>query len=235
MTIPVTSRTYASSGNSTGIPQKFFTNRAPGVTDINGPGGQWPEGQEWIDQTLKDTWQLISYSSTNAQVTAFWQRTASGAGGAIYTITGDSGTPVASDSNGNMSLVGDGRIAFSGSGTTLTATITGGGILWNDVTAASQTLSANNGYVVDNAGSLVTFTIPSTAAIGDTYIIQGKTSLGWRVNVATGQTLHMGSKATTTSTGYIAFTNQWDSVTITCVTANTTFSCRGVQGDITVV
>jgi len=134
---------------------------------------------------------------------------------AAATITGSLGVTVTSTS---------GAINISGSG---------GGFTWFDTTGGSATLAANSGYLSDS-GSLTTFTMPATAAIGDTYIVHGKGAGGWQVNVVTGQTIHFGSSACTTSTGNLASTNQYDSITITCITANTTFACRAAQGNITV-
>jgi hypothetical protein len=49
----------------------------------------------------------------------------------------------------------------------------------------------------------------------------------------TGQTCHLGNSATT-SAGTLTSTNQWDSVQIVCVTADTTFTALCVQGNLTV-
>lgn len=229
MSFPSNAQAYAQGTGLSKIGVPYITNRAPTNRDTN-----FTVGQVWIHQGPEDTYQLNSFSTLGGTLLATWQRTASGTGGAVYTITGDSGGAIASDSSGNFIVLGNGAgISFSGSGSTLTATISGGGFNVVSVTTTTQTLAANTLYIVNNAASLVTFTLPAIAVLGDTYIIHGKTALGWRVNVTTGQTLHLGNLATTASTGYIASTDQWDSVTITCVTANTTFATRSVQGVLT--
>ncbi|MDD3471765.1 MAG: hypothetical protein PHS86_03190, partial [Syntrophaceae bacterium] len=50
-----------------------------------------------------------------------------------------------------------------------------------DVTGTSLNLSVNKTFISDN-GSLVTFTLPSSAALGDQITILGKGAGGWKVN-----------------------------------------------------
>jgi hypothetical protein len=116
---------------------------------------------------------------------------------------------------------------------TVTINASGGGVTWTDVTGTSQAMAVSNGYIADNA-SLVTLTLPTTAAIGDTVIIVGKGAGGWKVTYTTGQQIQVGSTASTLTTGNIASTNQWDGITLVCVTANNIWAARAVQGNITV-
>jgi hypothetical protein len=110
--------------------------------------------------------------------------------------------------------------------TTLNATT------WNDVSGTTQAAAANQGYIISNA-SQTTVTIPATAAEGSTFAIAGKGAAGWIMQMNTGQTCHFGNAATT-SAGSLTSTNQYDSVTIVCVTANTTFVVIAAQGNLTV-
>ena len=111
----------------------------------------------------------------------------------------------------------------------------GTGITWNDQTSGTVTMAVNNGYVIDNGASLVTLTLPTTAALGSLFIVAGKSAGGWIIDVASGQTIHVGSTASTASTGTVASSNQYDCITLVCVTANTTFVAYGIQGSLTVV
>lgn len=104
----------------------------------------------------------------------------------------------------------------------------GGGLTWNDQTGASVTMTANNGYIANNAG-LVTATIPVTAALGAEFAIQGKGAGGWLMQANTGQTIHFGSAVTSTA-GSLASTNQYDSLKIVCITADTVFSVTNSVG-----
>jgi hypothetical protein len=159
---------------------------------------------------------------------------------AANTLTIELGSiPNSSLANSSITVTStNGSIAVTGSPVSLGGTVnlatSGGGVAWVDVMSGAQLLAANTGYVVDNGAGLVTFTLPAVATIGDTYIIQGKSSGGWQVNVGAGQVINVGNHPTTISTGNVASTNQWDSVTITCVTANTTFATRAVQGNLAI-
>lgn len=124
-------------------------------------------------------------------------------------------------------------ISISTGAGSITINATGGGMTWVDVTGTSQAMSISTGYVADN-GSLVTLTLPTTAAIGDTVIVVGKGAGGWKITYTTSQQIQVGSSASTVTTGNIASTNQWDSVTLTCVTANNIWTARAVQGNITI-
>lgn len=96
--------------------------------------------------------------------------------------------------------------------------------LTTDVTGTTQTIIANSTYIADNA-SQVTFTLPATANVGDTFTIWGKGAGGFKIAQNAGQLIHVGNLVTTTGTsGSIQSTGQWDSVEVICVTANTTFS-----------
>lgn len=110
------------------------------------------------------------------------------------------------------------------------------GIGWTHVTTTSVTLAANNGYVLDNAG-LVTALLPATAAFGSVIYIQGFGGGGWSIAQNTGQSIHVGAVASSTGTGgSISSTNQYDSLTLLCVVADTTFTVLGApQGNITIV
>ena len=107
---------------------------------------------------------------------------------------------------------------------------------WTDVTGTSQALSTFNGYVADNA-SLITFTLPSTANIGDMIQILGKGAGGWKVAQNATQQINVGSAATTVGvSGSIASINQFDTVELRCITAGTaTVWTAKVTGNITVV
>lgn len=138
-----------------------------------------------------------------------------GANPALGTITAGAGISV---TNGAASIT----IASTGIGS----------LVWNDVSGTTQAAAANNGYIISNA-SQTTVTLPATAAEGSVFGVQGKGAAGWILQMNTGQVCHFGSSATT-SAGSLTSTNQWDSVQIVCVTANTTFAVTSVIGNLTV-
>jgi hypothetical protein len=105
---------------------------------------------------------------------------------------------------------------------------------WIDQTTTSVTMAVDTNYVTDNAG-LVTLTLPATAAFGSTFQVTGKGAGGWKIAQNAGQQINFGNAPTTVGvTGYLSSTNQFDSVTFVCVTANTEFVVYSSIGNITV-
>ena len=107
-----------------------------------------------------------------------------------------------------------------------------GSLVWNDVSGTSQAAAVNNGYIISNAGQ-TTVTLPATSAEGSVFAVQGKGAAGWILQANTGQVIHLGNSATS-SAGSLTSTNLWDSVSIVCVTANTTFAVTSAVGNLTV-
>jgi hypothetical protein len=129
-------------------------------------------------------------------------------------------------------ITGNTAVTFPTSGTLATV---GQIVTWNDVASGTQALAVNQGYVTNNGASLVTYTLPATAAEGSIIEISGKSAGGWTINYATGQIIHIGNLATTVTTGTLSSSNQWDYVKLLCVTANTTFNVIGGVGNFTIV
>lgn len=142
----------------------------------------------------------------------------------IGTTSGDPVDATLSAGTGISINSASGAITISSSGV--------GSLVWNDVSGTSQAAVVNNGYIISNAGQ-TTVTLPATSVEGAVFGIAGKGAAGWVLRMNTGQTCHLGNSATT-SAGSLTSTNQWDSVQIVCVTANTTFTVLCVQGNLTV-
>jgi hypothetical protein len=154
----------------------------------------------------------------------------------LYAVTGYSspsspGTSVQETIQQLLSLIVAGsNISTSFVGGNLMIAATGlAGIGWNHITGTSVSMSANAGYVFDNSG-LVTGTLPSTAAFGSIIYLQGLGAGGWKIIQNIGQSIVISpSSATTTSSGYIASTGQYDAAALVCVVANTTFALMNMQ------
>jgi hypothetical protein len=129
---------------------------------------------------------------------------------------------------------GTGVAITNGAGSiTIAAT---GASLWVDQTTPSVVMAVNTGYTSDAGASLVTFTLPTTAAIGDSLEINGKGSGGWTIAQASGQQIHFGNVVTTSGTGgSLSSSNQYDCIRLRCITANTTFIAVSSIGNITYV
>ncbi len=105
---------------------------------------------------------------------------------------------------------------------------------WNTITGTSASLAKNNGYINTNI-ALTTYTLPALANVGDTYIIKGYGSGGWQIAQNSSQQIILGNRLSTIGiTGYIASTNQYDDITLTCIVANTIFKSGPPEGIITV-
>lgn len=101
------------------------------------------------------------------------------------------------------------------------------GIGWTHVTGTSQAMSADAGFIVDNVG-LVTLTLPLTAAIGSFIYISGLGSGGWTIAQNSGQNIQIGSVSSTGGVGgSVASADQYDSLILNCVVADTTWSSMG--------
>lgn len=105
------------------------------------------------------------------------------------------------------------------------------------VTGTSATMTTNTGYIPDNA-SQVTLTLPTTATVGSHIEIVGKGAGGWKIAQSiAGQHIHIGPTTSTPGlTGYVESTNQYDSLALICVEADTHWSILGgAQGNLNVV
>lgn len=117
----------------------------------------------------------------------------------------------------------------------ITISAASGGFTTVDGVLGAYTLAPSTQYITD-FGALLTYTLPSIAAVGDTYRIIGKSPFGWTVRQNIGQEINVGDFATTVGlAGSVSSNNTWDCITIVCVTANTTFASYGAQGNLTVI
>ena len=103
------------------------------------------------------------------------------------------------------------------------------------VTSSPKAMSTNVIYIA-NLGSLITFTLPAIAAVGDFLSIVGQGAGGWLLNVGSGQQVQVGSSITTVTTGSVASTNKSDSLYLICIAANTLWTTFcGPQGNLSII
>lgn len=128
-------------------------------------------------------------------------------------------------------------IAITNAAGSITIASTGGGLAWTDVTGTTQAMAINSGYLADNAG-LVTLTLPATAAQFSVITVTGFGAGGWKIAQNANQAIHLGSAAASTTgiTGFIASTNQYDSVTMIAAVggASTIWTVINSVGNITI-
>ena len=137
-------------------------------------------------------------------------------------------------STGNAPVVaaltaGTGIDISNGAGT-ITISSTDAGITWQ--ASDTATMAVNNGYIAIGAG-LVTLTLPAVAPVGSVFQVVGQSTGGFVIQAAAGQIINFGDDPTSTA-GSIASTNRYDSLSIVCTVANTTFNVFASQGNLTV-
>ena len=142
------------------------------------------------------------------------------------------------DPVGATITAGSGISVTNGAGTITIANTGPAAFTWSTVTGSTQAITANNGYVSNDGATLVTFTLPAVLStnLGDTFIIVGLGSGGWVLDQNASQLIHFGNVVTTTGTGgSLASSNQYDSISVTCIVTNTTWSVLEAVGNITYV
>lgn len=130
-----------------------------------------------------------------------------------------------------LTVTGGVGATTTGSGSTLTIDVSGGGLTWNEETGASVNAVVNNGYITNNAGG-VTVNLPGTYAVGDVIRVAGKAGL-WIVDAPAGDTVQIGNTATS-SGGTLTATDAGDCLEIVAITANTTWRVISMMGNLTV-
>lgn len=125
------------------------------------------------------------------------------------------------------------NLSFSGS--VLNATGGGGGSTYVNQTTSTATLATAHTYGTNDGATLVTYILPTTAALGDTFTVLGFSSGGWKIAQNASQQIQFGSSNSTSGTGgFIASTLASDCATLICITANTLFAVFPAQGNLTV-
>ena len=96
------------------------------------------------------------------------------------------------------------------------------------VTTPTQAMVSNTIYIANDVASLVTFTLPTTSAVGDRLSVIGQSADGWIITQAAGQQIEVSPLHTTLgATGTLASSNQYDSIELICIVANTIWTCFG--------
>jgi hypothetical protein len=101
--------------------------------------------------------------------------------------------------------------------------------------SASQAMSPNSVYIINNGASLVTLTLPVTAAVGTTLRVVGVSADGWSIVENSGQSINDGILSTTSTSGSLSSTQRYNAVELICVVANTTWNVISGQGNFTIV
>lgn len=140
------------------------------------------------------------------------------------------------DSPAAANLTAGTGITITNGANSITIASSGIAIGWSEVNTTTKSMAVNNGYIAtSNNVSQLVFTLPIASPIGSTISIIGKGAGGWKVNQNAGQSIQFGTTSTTVTTGYIASSNQFDTITLVCTTENTIWTVlNGPQGNITI-
>lgn len=108
-------------------------------------------------------------------------------------------------------------------------------LAWTALTTTTVSAAVNNGYIA-TGGSLQTFTLPVTSAVGDIIEIAGSGTGGWKLAQNASQNARYGNTITATGTGgSLASTAQGDTLRGVCSVANTSWVILSSVGNLTVV
>lgn len=122
-----------------------------------------------------------------------------------------SGTPAPS-----TLTAGTGITITNGAGS-VTISASGEGA-WVDQTTTTVTMVIDTGYTINAGASLVTLTLPATAAIGDALEINGQSAGGWTIAQNANQLIRIGNVASTTGVGgSVSSTDRYDCVRLRCI------------------
>ena len=159
-----------------------------------------------------------------------------GPGTPIQTLTGNDGIPVPPTGN-NVDILGVGGVDISGdiATSTLSIAIKAGGFSWNVVTNAGNPhqIIAQNGYICAGA-VLVTFLLPVSPAIGDTFKIFSFTSR-FQIIPNGAQQLVVGAvTGVAGASGTCTSNSPGDEITMTYMGGNV-FQSEAPQGTMTVI
>lgn len=165
--------------------------------------------------------------------------------GSTVTLTGSGATSLVSDSgtatvsSNSFTIAGGTGITTSATGSTVTITATGGGsgiYPFTDVTGATQAMAVDTGYVSNNGATLVTFTLPSTAAVGTVIAVQGAGTGLFTIAQNAGQSISFNGGVSTVGVGgSVSSSGTFDSIYLMCITADTVWAANNTVGNFNVV
>ncbi len=182
----------------------------------------------WASPATSGTVTSVGVSSASGIIVASSPVTTAGTITVNLPGTGAASAVVAGDlllggagSYAGLAIGTSGKILTSNGTTATWASAPSAATPWTAVTGTSQTLAITHGYIATNVG-LTTFTLPATAAVGDTFYVVASTAAGWSiVGGASGQQIRFGNQLSTANTGNVASQAIGDSVTMVCIDATT--------------
>jgi len=135
---------------------------------------------------------------------------------------------------GTATLTAGTGITITPTANVITISASSSGFTWTDVTGATQTIAAENGYITDRGGG-VTYTLPASGSLGDTFKIVGKLGLATITPNANQQLLIGSASGTVGVTGTAVSNNAGDCIEFVVITsgASTVWRASSVVGNWT--
>src|SRR3990167_596477 len=193
------------------------------------------DGTNWVASTatFADTYGASELLYSNGANTVAGLTTANSA----MLSTGATGVPAWSSSltDGQIMIGATGGAVLPGTitaGTGISVTVgpnsieidaTGSGIGWNSIAGTTQAAAVDSGYYCANAGA-TTITLPATCALGQVVQVEGTDAGGspWILAANTGQTIQIGSSATS-SAGSLTAAAATENIQVVCIVNDTTW------------
>ena len=156
----------------------------------------------------------------------------------VESLRGLTGAIGLTNGNGIDLSVSGNTLTFSNSGVLsfngLTGTVLADAVPWSVITA-DQTAVINKGYFT-NKSTLLTLTLPTTAAVGSVLRVSGMTASGWKIAQNASEVIHFGKTDTTVGvSGYIQSTLARDAVELICCVTDNEWNVLSSVGNITIV
>ena len=127
----------------------------------------------------------------------------------------------------------DGSVTITPGAGTIDLAAAGGGLTWSVETGAAKVMVVDEGYITNRGGG-VSYTLPTTAAVGSVIRIAGLAGL-WSIVQNVGESINFGLFTTTVGAGgSLVATNANDAIEILCIVADTTWQVLSSIGNITV-
>lgn len=95
------------------------------------------------------------------------------------------------------------------------------------ITTTTQAAEVNSNYIIGNVAQ-TTITLPDTAPVGSRVMVAGLGAGGWVLVPGAGQTIKVASVGASAATSITSAT-RYDSISIVCVQANTTWIAMSTQ------
>jgi hypothetical protein len=150
----------------------------------------------------------------------------------IQKITGDEGSDIKPDFEGNVNIIGGSEVTTSGEGNTLTIEVDPSPYLtWEVNTTTPIDVEIEKCYIA-NASEVITYNMPETAKLGDEFAFYDLGGNGFIIQGQSGQTIRLGNQVTS-SERKVTSSEIGDVIWLVCAVENTTFLGYSSQGNFT--